>query len=204
MKRLRLRGIGAVLLGALLLCSACQSQKPPTLEEEAHALVDLEAGAKERAAKVAVLKEEATLKSCYSYTTGEDNAFYQWLAVDSPLRMQKNDLVLVLEQDRTLSRVYLPYGDIPGLYGLLPTKVLNFQEEAVRKSNQVWAQDAPAYDQREGREVGTLLGVVEILGRNGNWCQVRPLSGGDDGIYWARAENLTVQFPSKVLDQDSP
>lgn len=199
--RIRTLALGFVLLAALLLCSACQKEEPLTLEEEVQSLMDLNAGAKETTGKLAVLKEESTLKSRYSYTTDEDGAFCQWVEIPDSMRMKKNDLVLVLDQGRTLARVYLPYGDIPGTYGLISTKVLNFREEAVRKSNQVWAQDTPAYDKQEGTQVETLTGAVQILGRNGNWYQVQNLSGGDDRVYWVQAEHLTVQFPTTVLDQ---
>lgn len=203
MKRNRIGALvlGGALLAALLLCSACQKEEPLTLEEEVQSLVDMNAGARETTGKLAVLKEESTLKSRYSYTTGEDGAFLRWMEIPGGMRMNKNDLVLVLDQGRTLARVYLPYGAIPGTYGLLPAKALDFREEAVRKSNQVWARETPAYDKREGTQVETLTGAVQILGRNGNWCQVRCLSGGDDRLYWARAENLTVQFPTTVPDQ---
>lgn len=152
-------------------------------------------------AATAVLVQEATIFPCYGAVSDEQGQL-SWLLLESSQALRQGSLVWVLEQAGNTAQVLVPHGDTPpGLYGTVPSSVLS-QEEADRKqARQAVATNAMAYESIHGQEVGQLNGLVNILARQDDWCQVQPLTGGAIKTSWIPEASLSYDLPTLLPDE---
>lgn len=152
-------------------------------------------------ATTAVLVQEATMFPCYGAVSDEQGQL-SWLPLESSQALRQGSLVWVLEQNGDTAQVLVPNEDTPpGLYGTVPSSALS-QEEADRKqAKQAVATDAMAYESIHGQEVGQLNGLVNILARQDDWCQVQPLTGGDTKTSWIPEASLSYNLPELLPDE---
>lgn len=156
----------------------------------------------ERSGKTAVLLEDVTLKHCYSALTNEAGEKV-WTSLPEEQSLKKGVLVLALKNEGDTTRVFVPAGDTPeALYGELPPAVISEKEEDLRQANMANATDQTAYQSINGTPAERLTGYVTILSRDGSWCQVQPLAGGEDRTFWMPSESLSFSMDQTVLDRE--
>ena len=153
--------------------------------------------------ETAVLTENSTMTDCQSYTTAENGQISQWIPVENQT-LHAGDLVFVTEEKDGTAVVTLPSGDTPGIFGKLPTKVLTQDPEKLQLANQANAKGVMGYDQIDGQETEELLGWVEIIDRQEDWCQVKAIAGGSDTTVWVRAADLSYQWDGDESAMPTP
>jgi len=99
-----------------------------------------------------------------------------------------------------MSRVVIPYGDIPLLYGYIARNLLSLQSEDVKTGNQANVAACDLYDAINGSVIENYSGVVGIQSIDGEWSEVTKHVGGEDTIYWVPLAELSFDFDTSVLD----
>lgn len=150
-----------------------------------------------------VLTEDAVLADAYGYSCSdlEDGTAWNWF--DLPEReLFAGDIVLVLEETDGISRVVIPWGDIPWTYGFLDSGLLTDDLEALLRSNQVILPEAAAsYDSPD--ETGDSLELLpcraEVIKRRDGWAYIQPLGTGESAR-WVKEGDLSHDFDAVVID----
>ena len=193
------------LLAVLLLvgCSPKEQQSSPAPSAESeitgYTLLDV---------KTAVLTADATLTDCYSYTLkngygttdANDSQFHQWITLDLEHELSLGDIVAVLGEDDGISRVVIPYGDLPWLYGFIPTELLSTEQTDIEAGNQAILEDCDAYDSPNGTPLPLESARVKIIDREGEWAKVQEYGTGAEP-YWVCAADLTFDFDATLPDR---
>lgn len=156
----------------------------------------------ERSGKTAVLLEDAVLRNCYCALTDE-NGEKTWVPLTEEYPLKRGDLVLVLKNEADTVRVFVPTGDTTeSLYGEISDSILSEKEEDLRQGNMANAANQTAYRSINGEAAESLTGYVKILSRDGTWCQVQPVAGGDEQTFWIPDESLSFSIDSTVMDRE--
>lgn len=155
-----------------------------------------------RAGRTMVVTEDTVMSSCYSYTYSDpmDDDTYEWFWTEADYQLAKDDAVLVLEEMDGMSRVVIPYGDIPRLYGFVDSSLLSDDIEFSRQA--VIAYSIPGYaTPGDDTPVTTLAPcTVQRLERQDDWVRVQPLGTGE-GQYWVESRHLLVRLDvNNVVD----
>lgn len=187
----------------LFLCVACEArgERDQVVEPE-ETVHEPEFNYAERMGQTAVLTEDAVLEDAYSYTykDPEDYSTYMWLDIGEERTLRSGDIVLVLADANGMSRVMIPYGDIPWLYGYVASDLLSSEFEEGRVGNQAIVTECSLYDAIDGNVIENYSGKVRIHSVYGEWSEVTKHSGGDDMIYWVHLDDLSFDFGAVVLD----
>lgn len=193
----------SVCLLALAGCGKTADQGPIEIEDPSEEVAaEEQAQTVERQGKTAVLTAEATLKNCYTALTDETGEVV-WVTLPDDQPLQKGDMVLTLKDQGENVRVYVPTGDTAGaLYGELPSDVLSEKEADLVQGNIANAANQTAYQEINGAPAETLTGYVKILAREGEWCKVQLLAGGDEREFWIPQESLSFSFDDTVTDRE--
>ncbi len=159
----------------------------------------------EQMGRTAVLTADAALTDPYSYTYAdpEDRSTYQWVDLKGEYEytLHSGDIVLVLADGTELSRVVIPYGDIPPLYGYVAGDLLSLEAEDVKAGNQAKVAACDLYDAVNGNAVENYSGAVRIQSVDGEWSGVTEHTGGNDTVYWVPWAELSFDFDTAVLDR---
>lgn len=156
----------------------------------------------ERTGQTRVFTADTVMTNCYSYTYSdpEDYSTYDWFRLDSTRELKKGDLLLVLEESDGMSRVVIPYGDIPGCYGFVDSSLLSADQVLITQGNQAILTAAAGYSSPGGSIWTTSMsGTVRILATQGSWVQVQPHAGGEDPC-WVENPVFTYDFNFSVID----
>lgn len=192
------------LLALILLVGCTTKTQPPSpapsSQEEVTGYTLLDA-------KTAVLTADATLTDCYSYTLREgygtpgtdDDQFYLWITLDSEQALSQGDIVAILEEKDGISRVVIPYGDLPWLYGYLPSELLSTGQADIETGNQAILIGCDTYDTPNGTKLHPKDARARILSYEEEWVKVREYGTGEDP-YWVQAADLCFDFSSTVPD----
>ena len=198
------KAILPLFLSSLLL-AGCVSEIPPASppappqEVTGYDLLD---------AKTAVLISDAVLTDCYSYLLKEgydtpgtdDSQFYSWITLDSEKDLFRGDIVAVLEKDDGMSRVVIPYGDLPWLYGYVSSDLLSMDESDILSGNQAILENCQAYDTPGENPLHTANARAKIIVRENPWAKVQEYGTGTEP-YWVRIADLSFDFDSAFPDQ---
>ena len=193
------------LLFSSLLLASCVSEIPPTSpppppkEITGYNLLD---------AKTAVLTADAVLTNCYSYllkegygTPGTDDAqFYSWGTFDFEYKLSPGDIVAVLEENDGKSRVVIPYGDLPWLYGYVSSDLLSTKEADILSGNQAILEDCQTYDAPSRNSLYPTNARGKILSYEGEWAKVQEYGTGAER-YWVQTADLSFDFDSALPDR---
>ena len=192
------------LLAVLLLagCSPKEHLSSPApsaeIEISGYSLID---------AKTAVLTADAVLTDCYSYTLNEgygtpgtyDSQFYSWMELDFERELSQGDIVAVLGETDGMSRVVIPYGDLPWLYGYISSDLLSLETADTTSGKQAILEDCDAYDAPDGVRLHPKDARVKITLRDGEWVKVQEYGTGAEP-YWVRFADLSFDFNESLPD----
>lgn len=159
------------------------------------------AGCTMREANTAVLIEEAVLTDCYSYTLTSDNT-YIWSKGEEgfELKLEKGDILCVFEEIHGISRVVVPYGDIPWIYGHISSDLLSTEPNDISDGRQAILWNAEAFDAPEGDSIGYTAARVKILSHDGEWVHVMEYGTGAEP-YWVHFDELSFKFDGIIPDR---
>ncbi len=151
-----------------------------------------------RAGRTMVVTEDTVMSSCYSYTYNDpmDIGTYGWFWTGDNCQLTKGDVVLVLEEVGGMSRVVIPYGDIPRLYGFVDSSLLSDDSALIRLSNQAAiVYSTPGYAVPGDAEPVIVLApcTVQWYEKQGEWVRVQPLGTGEEQ-YWVESSHLQFEF----------
>lgn len=157
----------------------------------------------ERTGRTAVLTADAVLSDPYSYAYAdpEDRSTYQWMDLEQEYALRSGDIVLVLADGAEMSRIVIPYGDIPPLYGYVACDLLSSDPEDVKAGNQAITAACDLYDAKDGSVIENYSGAVQIQSVDGEWSEVTKHAGGDDTIYWVSLNELSFDFDAAMIDR---
>ncbi len=155
----------------------------------------------ERAGQTRVLTKDTLLTDCYSYaySEGDDYSTYEWIPVDGTYPLQAGDILVVLEEADGMSRVVIPYGDVPFLYGHVSSDLLSKDPAKLEKGNQARITDCDCYDAPGGTVIDRSSARVEIQAYDGDWAYVQEFGTGNEP-YWVRSGDLSFDFDEVLLD----
>ena len=156
-----------------------------------------------------VLTDATTLKDPYSFllhSTQQGSDWvtsYEWIDLDTERELRKGDILLVIGEDNGRSRVTVPYGDMPWIYGWVDSGLLSTNERNIQTGNQaILRKGCPTYEKAGGNQSGmTGMARVQILSLGKEWAWVEEYGTGANS-YWVRTEDLNFDFDSAtVLDR---
>jgi len=151
--------------------------------------------------RMAIMLEDVMLENPYIITMDSENkSVYEKLNNTESL-LNKNDLVIVIEEDATKCRVIHIAGDIPAIRGTIPKNKLSYDRSLfISNANQAIIEEAMGYDGINGNEIGMEYGRSRgiVLERQGDWVRVTLAGGGSET--WFKAEDLSYEFDTLVTD----
>jgi len=125
----------------------------------------------------AMLLGEATLEDTYTATMAEDRK-YHWHDLDRCPPLNAGDIVFLVEDEGERSRVMIPGGDSPFVYGYVPSSLLTDDPEALKSGNLAALENAQSYDAPEGNPLFQESGYFKLLQRENGWVKGSLLVGG--------------------------
>ncbi len=204
----------SILIAVLLIivtaagCSSAGTNEPdlsPTPPSKAEDTPETEASSDEitpfyRNGHTMMLTESTMLVNPYSFTyeNYSDASTHQWFSMELDHNLDKNDIVLVLEEINDMSRVVLPYGDIPFLYGFVKTSQLTEPNTAANQAmltESVDGYSAPGDDNPSERITPSFVFVVSM---QNDWANIQPPAGAES--CWIEAKYLSYNFDDAMID----
>lgn len=149
--------------------------------------------------KIAIITEDVVLKDPYMITVDSDNnQVYQRLE-NEEFTLNKNDMVIVIEEHGNECRVVQAFGDIPRLRGTIEESKLSYDESLFKdNANQAIVDGAMSYDGIDGNEKGIQYGIGLILEREEDWVKmVIPMQESE---LWFKSDSLSYDFDTSVID----
>jgi len=149
--------------------------------------------------QVAMITEDVILRDPYVITVDpNNNPIYQKLENEEFL-LNKNDMVIVIEEYNNECRIVQAFGDIPRIRGTIEKSKLSYDKSLFRdNANQAIVNDVMSYDGVDGNEKGIQYGAGVILERKEGWARVSiPMEESD---LWFKLENLSFEFDTSVID----
>ncbi|TJX64492.1 hypothetical protein E8P77_12020 [Soehngenia saccharolytica] len=130
MKKLILLIVVIVLTGFIVI--GCTNQNPPDenteLPEDTAQQIISDDQLVQYKGKVAIITEDVVLKDPYVITVDtNDNNVYQALE-NEEFQLNKNDMVIVIEENGNECRVVQAFGDIPRIRGTIDKSNLSYDE----------------------------------------------------------------------------
>ncbi len=150
--------------------------------------------------KIAMLTEDCVVNNPYMITVDtEGNVVRENLTDEKGYLLQKNDMVIVTEENESTVKVVQAFGDIPRLRGFVDRSKLSYDAESfIKNANQVVLDDVMGYDGVDGNENGVQSAIGTILERSGDWVKVAMPAGASD--LWFKVEDLSYDFAKIVFD----
>lgn len=182
-----------VILTILFICSSCGTQ--PNQDGPIYTEHDAVTG---------VVLKDCTLEDCFTFImadVGVDSVRQTYILEDVAFKKElyAGDIVLILQKAGRNTRVVIPYGDVPWLYGYLPNYIISTNPQEILNGNEAIARFCDAYDAPNGKQIATLDGKVKILSKDTDWCHVQEL-GVDSEPIWVKRDDLDFNFDGTILD----
>ncbi len=115
--------------------------------------------------------------------------------------LNKNDLIMVFDQDSENYRIEVPYGELPRVKGYINKNLVSFDEELFSKANQGYVDRKNlSYEFMGESSEETMIGAIEIEERRDGWVSFLPNNGGS--IRWIKEVDLSYDFPTTVYDYE--
>lgn len=187
----------------IFIMSGCINQDAlddtPKLPEVTNPQGDLNKKLVEFKGKVAIITEDTILKSPYVITEGSNNNLVYQKLDSSEFSLEKNDMVIVIEEFNTECRIIQAFGDIPLIRGTIEKNKLSYDASIFDdNANQAIVNDAMSYDGIDGDEKGVQYGVGKILEREEGWTRISlPMQESD---FWFKSDSLSYEFDTLVTD----
>ncbi len=201
MKKLILLIVVIVLTGFIVI--GCTNQNPPDenteLPEDTDQQIISDDQLVQYEGKIAIITEDVVLKAPYVITVDtNDNNVYQALE-NEEFQLNKNDMVIVIEENVNECRVVQAFGDIPRIRGTIDKSNLSYDESLfANNANQAVVKNAMSYDEVNGNEKGLQDGVGTILERKEDWVRMSmPMQESD---LWFKSEDLSYDFNTSIID----
>ena len=149
--------------------------------------------------QVAIITEDVILKDPYVITVdSNNNPVYQKLE-NQEFSLNKNDMVIVIEEHNNECRIVQAFGDIPRIRGTIEKSKLSYDKSLFRdNANQAIVNNVMSYDGVDGNEKGIQCGVGVILERQEGWVRMSILMEESD--LWFKLESLSFEFDTSVID----
>lgn len=202
MKRLILC-IAVIVLTSFIVVGCTNQDSPDKISESPEVTNPQEQPDKqlvEFKGEVAIITEDVVLKDPYVITEDSDNnQIYQKLEEDVEFSLNKNDMVVVIEEHDEECRIIRTFGDIPLIRGTIEKNRLSYNKSLfMDNANQAIVNDAMSYDKIDGNEKGIQYGVGIILERKKDWVRISlPMQESD---LWFKSESLSYEFDTSVID----
>ena len=192
----------AGMLCTILCCSACGTR--PLQTEQTTSSEALQTAYVEREGKTGVVVCDSTMTDCFTLADADIGvpSVKQTKIMEGELQgyaLSAGDIVLILDKQQDQTKVMLPYGDPPSIYGYLSSETISTEQEDISSGNQANVMNCMTYDALGGAELGEMSAGVAVLSREGEWCQVQSLGTGEEPV-WVHAEQLLFDFDRSVLD----
>ena len=201
--------MASTMLCVLVLCNSCATRQSSDIRNDSgSATVSDVIIIPEREGKTGVALEAGMLQGCFTLTVAEtpDTAAKQNVESIEPMDEQSisaGDIVLILDENppdyEGMTRVMIPYGDVPSTYGYITSDQLSTARDDIEKGNQALVTDCDCYNVPDGMVMETMSGVVQILSYDNGWCQVEQLGTGAEAV-WVHTDQLCFNFDQCVLD----
>jgi hypothetical protein len=195
--------LSIVVVLTCFLVVGCTNQNPPDenteLPEDTEQQILSDDQLVQYEGKVAIITEDVVLKDPYVITVDtNDNNVYQTLE-NEEFQLNKNDMVIVIEENGNECRVVQAFGDIPRIRGTIDKSNLSFDESLfANNANQAVVKNAMSYDEIDGNEKGLQDGVGTILERKEDWLRMSmPMQESD---LWFKSEDLSYDFDTSIID----
>ncbi len=149
--------------------------------------------------KIAIITEDVVLKDPYVITVDSDNnPVYQSLE-NEEYTLNKNDMVIVIEEVDNECRVAQASGDIPVIRGTIDKSKLSYDESLFKdNANQAIVNGAMSYDGIDGNEKGIQYGTGYILERKEDWVKMSiPMQESE---LWVKSDSLSYDFDTSIID----
>lgn len=149
--------------------------------------------------QVAIITEDVILRDPYVITVdSNNNPIYQKLE-NEEFSLNKNDMVIVIEEHNNECRIVQAIGDIPLIRGTIDKSKLSYDKSLFRdNANQAIVKDVMSYDGIDGNEKGIQHGVGVILERKEGWVRMSiPMEESD---FWFKLDSLSFEFDTSVID----
>lgn len=149
--------------------------------------------------KIAIITEDVVLKDPYVITVDSDNnPVYQSLE-NEEYTLNKNDMVIVIEEVDNECRVAQASGDIPVIRGTIDKSKLSYDESLFKdNANQAILNGAMSYDGIDGNEKGIQYGTGYILERKEDWVKMSiPMQESE---LWFKSDSLSYDFDTSIID----
>lgn len=197
------------MLCMLLLCSSCTARQSTDMSKDSgSATVTDVTQYIESEGKTGVVLGAGMLQDCFTLRVAETSDTSVKQNVESIESMDEQtisagDIVLILDENppdhEGMTRVMIPYGDVPSTYGYIASDQLSTARDDIGKGNQAVVTDCDCYDKPDGIVTEMMSGAVQILSYDNEWCHIEQLGTGAEAV-WVRTEQLSFDFNQSVPD----
>lgn len=195
--------LSIVVVLTCFLVVGCTNQNPPDenteLPEDTEQQILSDDQLVQYEGKVAIITEDVVLKDPYVITVDtNDNNVYQPLE-NEEFRLNKNDMVIVIEENGNELRVIQAFGDIPRIRGTIDKSNLSYEESLfANNANQAVVKNAMSYDEIDGNEKGVKDGTIGIIEFKDDWVFAVLTGSGEE--LWFKSEDLSYDFDTLIID----
>ncbi|PKM93613.1 MAG: hypothetical protein CVU84_14685 [Firmicutes bacterium HGW-Firmicutes-1] len=145
--------------------------------------------------KLGIATKDLVLKDPYFITIdGQNNYVYK--KQNSECKLQKNDLLLVIEEEEEYYRVEVAFGDVPRSRGYVDKDEISFNEALFEDANQVRIEQAMTYDSKNGKEIDLKSGTGSVEEREGEWILLQLPGGGS--AFWIKTSSLNFNLDAEA------
>ncbi|WP_058487023.1 hypothetical protein [Defluviitalea phaphyphila] len=149
--------------------------------------------------QVAIITEDVILRDPYVITIdSNNNPIYQKLE-NEEFSLNKNDMVIVIEEHNDECRIVQAFGDVPRIRGTIEKSKLSYDKSLFRdNANQAIVNNAMSYDGVDGNEKGIQYGAGIILERKEGWVKMSiPM---EESELWFKLDDLSFEFDTSITD----
>lgn len=149
--------------------------------------------------KLGILTDTVQLRNEYIITLDKEGNYIPVKLENSNDFMHKNDMVIVLAQNDTSSRVMQISNDIPSLCGTIDNAFISYDANTfATSSNQAIADNIMGYNDINGNEMGIQNSRGLVVKRTAEWVLLSLAGGGD--YMWFPSDELSYNFDVNVID----
>ncbi len=150
--------------------------------------------------KVGIVTKDTVLKKPY-YITVDENNKHAYEEINFEYKIEKNDVVLFIEEENEYYRVTLAHGETPRPIGYIAKDILSFDTNLFKNANQGQINEAMSYESKNGKEMGLRSGIGIVKKREDDWVLFE-LPGGEDS-FWIKSESINFDFNTEIIDLSS-
>lgn len=117
--------------------------------------------------------------------------------LENGYNLNKNDIVVILNENDSVAEIIIPYGDLPRVRGTIDLANLSSDKLLFEYANQACIEEKMCYDSVNGKEIGIKSGNAIIKERKEGWVKI--ILPSDDINIWTKEVDLNYNFEYEYI-----